>query len=180
MFANNPSTARLTSQPPHKKTCRNSRKLKNQKNLEKTKKTKKNKKNTKNKKNNYQGVLVKHPNFLKSLEFMVFLVFLFFLFFLVFLVFSRFFWFSQGFFVFSISPGLSILLPGLFSQWFCVCDGARVYQKWTKSQTPRHTKICLQFILYISTTYFFMTFFPFVLLHAYGLDGARFFAKGWT
>ena len=77
----------------------------------------------------------------------------------VFFGFIVFFGFLEVFLVFSIFAGLSILLPGLFSHWFCVCDGARVYQKWTKSQTPRHTKICLQFIFYISTTYFFMTFF---------------------
>ena len=77
----------------HLKTYRT---LKNQKKLEKTNKTKKNKKTNKtkkNKKNNCQGVLVKHPNFLKSLEF------LFFLFFLVFW-FYCFFWFSRCFFVF--------------------------------------------------------------------------------
>ena len=146
-------------------------------------KNQKNKKTKKNKKKQLSGGLGEAPQLPEESRiygffgFFVFFVFFgFFGFLEVFLV----FWFSQGFFVFSISPGLSILLPGLFSQWFCVCDGARVYQKWTKSQTPRHTKICLQFILYISTTYFFMTFFPFVLLHAYGLDGARFFAKGWT
>ena len=86
----------------HLKTYRT---LKNQKKLEKTNKTKKtsrkpkkNNKTKKNKKNNCQGVLVKHPNFLKSLEFMFFLFFLvllvFFAFldvFLFFLVFSRFF-----------------------------------------------------------------------------------------
>ena len=143
--------------------------------LEETKKPKKpreNQKKTIKPKNNCQGVLVKHPNFLKSLEFMCFFVFFGFL--EVFL----FFWFSRGFFGFPHFSRFVHFAPGLFSHRFCICDGARVYQKWTKSQTPRHTKICLQFIFYISTTYFFMTFFPFVLLHAYGLDGARFFAKG--
>ena len=90
----------------HLKTYRT---LKNQKNLEKTNKTKKTsrkpikpkktKKNKKNKKTNCQGVLVKHPNFLKSLEFMFFCFFGFigFIGFFGFLDVFLFFWFSRGF-----------------------------------------------------------------------------------
>ena len=78
----------------HLKTYRT---LKNQKKFEKTNKTKKNLEKTKktnktkkNKKTNCQGVLVKHPNFLKSLEFLVFLVIVFFGFLDVFLFFFGF------------------------------------------------------------------------------------------
>ena len=119
MFANNPSTARLTSQPPHKK---------NGQKLEETKKPKKTRENQekKTKKNNCQRILVKHPNFLKSLEFMFFFVFFGFL-----EVFWFFLVFSMFFLVFSISLGLSILLPGLFSHWLCVWEFVmeRVYTK---------------------------------------------------
>ena len=52
---------------------------KNQKNLEKTKRNKKPRENPPKKtikqKNNSEGVSVKHPNFLKSLEFMFFVFF---------------------------------------------------------------------------------------------------------
>ena len=82
----------------HLKTYRT---LENQKKLEKTNKTKKTSrkpkktiKPKKTKKNTCQGVLLKHPNFLKSLEFLFFLVLLVFL---VFSMFFCFFWFSRSF-----------------------------------------------------------------------------------
>ena len=90
----------------HLKTCRT---LKNKKNLEKTKKTnktnktQKTNKTNKTQKNNSQGVLVKHPNFLKNLEFMHFLFFL---------VFSRFFCVFLNFSIFfCVAAASSLSLP---------------------------------------------------------------------
>ena len=98
--------------------------------------------------------MLKHPNFLKSLEFVVFLVFLALLFFFP-EVFFCFFGFLEFFLVFSISPGLSILLPGLFSHWFCVCDGARVYQKSNTSAYQNLSPIHLLYFHYLLLHDFF-------------------------